>query len=51
MGFYACSPGLNTAANHGFISRDGITTFDELVAAQQNIYNVHLAFYIPTASY
>jgi hypothetical protein len=51
-------PGLNTAANHGFlrsvrkervgelhademnVSRDGITTFDELVAAQQNVYNV-----------
>ena len=30
-------PGLNTMANHGFISRDGITTFDELVAAQQNV--------------
>ena len=33
-------PGLNAAANHGFLSRDGITTFDELVAAQQNVYNV-----------
>jgi hypothetical protein len=33
-------PGLNAAANHGFLSRDGITTFNELVAAQQNVYNV-----------
>jgi hypothetical protein len=34
------SPGLNTAANHGFLSRDGVTNFNELVAAQQNLYNV-----------
>ncbi|CAD6574458.1 MAG: hypothetical protein ASARMPREDX12_006596 [Alectoria sarmentosa] len=33
-------PGLNTAANHNFISHDGITTFAELLDAQQNIYNV-----------
>lgn len=33
-------PGLNAAANHGFLARDGITTFDELVAAQQNMYDV-----------
>lgn len=33
-------PGLNAAANHGFLARDGITTFDELVDAQQNLYNV-----------
>ena len=52
-------PGLNTAANHGFLrcvsrgseayisldlwqvhcSQDGITTFNELVATQQNIWN------------
>jgi hypothetical protein len=31
---------MNLAANHGFLSRDGIVTFDELVAAQQNIWNV-----------
>lgn len=30
-------PGLNAMANHAFISSDGITTFDELVAAQQNV--------------
>lgn len=33
-------PGLNTAANHHFLSHDGITTFNELVDAQQNLYNV-----------
>lgn len=33
-------PGLNTAANHNFLAHDGITTFNELVDAQQNIYNV-----------
>jgi len=33
-------PGLNTAANHNFLSHDGITTFKELVDAQQNLYNV-----------
>ncbi|KAL8707502.1 MAG: hypothetical protein Q9220_007492 [cf. Caloplaca sp. 1 TL-2023] len=33
-------PGLNTAANHHFLSHDGITNFTELVDAQQNLYNV-----------
>lgn len=33
-------PGLNAAANHHFLSHDGITTFSELVDAQQNLYNV-----------
>lgn len=33
-------PGLNTAANHNFLAHDGITTFAELVDAQQNLYNV-----------
>ncbi|KAI9846883.1 MAG: hypothetical protein M1837_003495 [Sclerophora amabilis] len=33
-------PGLNTAANHHFLSHDGITTFNELMDAQQNLYNV-----------
>ncbi|KAH9224889.1 putative aromatic peroxygenase [Leptodontidium sp. 2 PMI_412] len=33
-------PGLNAAANHNFLARDGITTFNELVDAQQNLYNV-----------
>ncbi|EJU02390.1 heme-thiolate peroxidase aromatic peroxygenase [Dacryopinax primogenitus] len=35
-------PGLNTLANHGFLSRDGITTYTEMVAALQNVYNVCL---------
>lgn len=33
-------PGLNAAANHGFLARDGVTTYAELVDAQQNLYNV-----------
>ncbi|KAK4494905.1 hypothetical protein PRZ48_014261 [Zasmidium cellare] len=33
-------PGLNVAANHNFLAHDGITTYNELVDAQQNIYNV-----------
>lgn len=33
-------PGLNAAANHNFLAHDGITTFEELVDAQQNVYNV-----------
>ncbi|TEY35481.1 hypothetical protein BOTCAL_0589g00030 [Botryotinia calthae] len=33
-------PGLNAAANHNFLARDGITTYNELVDAQQNLYNV-----------
>ncbi|KAL6707920.1 hypothetical protein ACN47E_003594 [Coniothyrium glycines] len=33
-------PGLNAAANHNFLARDGVTTFTELVDAQQNVYNV-----------
>ncbi|KAK4498625.1 hypothetical protein PRZ48_009135 [Zasmidium cellare] len=33
-------PGINTAANHGFLARDGITTYNELVDMQQNVYNV-----------
>lgn len=34
------SPGLNAAANHGFLARDGVATFNELVAMEQNVYNV-----------
>ncbi|KAK5716062.1 hypothetical protein LTR15_009887 [Elasticomyces elasticus] len=30
-------PGLNAAANHNFLAHDGITTFNELVDAQQNV--------------
>ncbi|KAI5361664.1 Putative chloroperoxidase [Septoria linicola] len=32
--------GLNAAANHGFLARDGIVTYGELIDAQQNMYNV-----------
>ncbi|KAI7469716.1 Cloroperoxidase [Hortaea werneckii] len=32
-------PGLNTLANHNFISHDGQTTFTEMVDAAQNVYN------------
>jgi hypothetical protein len=31
---------LNVAANHNFLAPDGITTFNELVDAQQDLYNV-----------
>lgn len=31
---------MNTAANHNFLAHDGIVTFNELVDAQQNVYNV-----------
>lgn len=33
-------PGMNVLANHGFISRDGIVTWSELVQGQQNVFNV-----------
>ncbi|KAF4624281.1 heme-thiolate peroxidase [Cudoniella acicularis] len=33
-------PGLNAAANRNFLAHDGITTFNELVDAQQNLYTV-----------
>ncbi|KAL9587742.1 MAG: hypothetical protein Q9212_000034 [Teloschistes hypoglaucus] len=33
-------PGLNAAANHHFLSHDGITTFAELLDMQQNLYNL-----------
>lgn len=33
-------PGLNAAANHNFLARDGITTYADLIDAQQNPYNV-----------
>ena len=33
-------PSLNTAANHNFLAHDRITTFNKLVDAQQNLYNV-----------
>lgn len=33
-------PGLNAAANHNFLAHSGLTTFAELVDAQQNLFNV-----------
>ncbi|KAF9028895.1 Cloroperoxidase [Hymenopellis radicata] len=33
-------PGLNTLANHGFISRNGITSFEEIIIAAQEAYNI-----------
>lgn len=43
-------PGLNTAANHHFLSHDGITTFSELVDAQQNLYNVDYSVAVTLAT-
>ncbi|CAF0824280.1 unnamed protein product [Adineta ricciae] len=43
-------PGLNAAANHGFISRSGITTLAELVQMQQDLYNVGLDLAIVLAT-
>ncbi|KAF2084386.1 Cloroperoxidase, partial [Saccharata proteae CBS 121410] len=31
-------PGLNVLANHGFISRDGITNYDEVIAASMQVF-------------
>ncbi|KAL3426484.1 hypothetical protein PVAG01_03275 [Phlyctema vagabunda] len=33
-------PGLNAAANHGFLARDGVTNYTELIDAVQNVYNM-----------
>jgi len=33
-------PGLNAAANHGYLPRNGIVTLDQLVQAQQQVFNV-----------
>ncbi|KAF2649262.1 Cloroperoxidase [Lophiostoma macrostomum CBS 122681] len=33
-------PGLNALANHGFLARDGVTEYAELVDAVQNVYNM-----------
>ncbi|CAF0894567.1 unnamed protein product [Adineta steineri] len=43
-------PGLNTAANHGYINRSGITNFDELVKMQQVLYNAGLDLAIVLAT-
>src|SRR5450432_1164797 len=44
-------PGLNSAANHTFIPHDGIVTFNELVDAQQNIWNVEYFAAIVVTAY
>ena len=36
-----CS-GLNRAANHDYIDRSGITTFEELIQMQMELYNFDL---------
>ncbi|CAF0991841.1 unnamed protein product [Adineta ricciae] len=41
---------LNGAANHGFISRSGITTLAELVQMHQDLYNVGLDLAIVLAT-
>ena len=33
-------PGLNAAANYGYLPHNGIVTFDQLVDAQQRVYNI-----------
>jgi len=33
-------PGLNAAANHGYLNRNGVTNFAQLVQAQMDVYNV-----------
>ncbi|KAJ7673803.1 Chloroperoxidase [Mycena polygramma] len=33
-------PGLNTLANHGYISRNGITSFEEIINGAQEAYNI-----------
>ncbi|PMD19253.1 Cloroperoxidase [Hyaloscypha hepaticicola] len=45
-------PGLNAAANHGFLARDGITNYTELIDAMQNMYNMgyDLANFLATVS-
>ncbi|KAJ7171393.1 Chloroperoxidase [Mycena filopes] len=32
-------PAMNTLANHGYISRNGITTFEEIITAAQDAFN------------
>ncbi|ORY82462.1 Chloroperoxidase [Protomyces lactucae-debilis] len=33
-------PGLNAAANHGYLNHNGVTDFAQLVQAQMDVYNV-----------
>ncbi|KAJ7266285.1 Chloroperoxidase [Mycena rebaudengoi] len=34
-------PGMNTLANHGYISRNGITTFEEIINAVGEAFNIN----------
>lgn len=33
-------PGLNTAANHGYLPHNGVATYADLISAQMSLYNV-----------
>ncbi|KAJ7232409.1 Chloroperoxidase [Mycena rebaudengoi] len=33
-------PAMNTLANHGYVSRDGITTFEEIILAGMEAFNI-----------
>lgn len=33
-------PGMNLLANHGFIARNGITNYNEIVSAMINVFNI-----------
>ncbi|KAJ7575168.1 Chloroperoxidase [Mycena floridula] len=37
-------PAMNTLANHGYIPRNGIATFEEIVSAVMEAFNVELTF-------
>ncbi|KAJ7627233.1 Chloroperoxidase [Roridomyces roridus] len=37
-------PGMNTLANHGFIPRNGIATFEEITLAQVEAFNLDINF-------
>lgn len=37
-------PALNALANHGYISRDGVTNMDEVVAAAQDVFGFEETF-------
>ncbi|KAJ7627243.1 Chloroperoxidase [Roridomyces roridus] len=37
-------PGMNTLANHGYISRNGVATFEEIVLGSVEAYNLEINF-------
>lgn len=45
-------PGLNTAANHGYLPHNGVATFAQYVQAQMDLYNVgiDLAIFLCTVA-